>query len=66
MPEIEEKARYSIAESIQILGISRTHFYRQVKKGKYQVIHDGGRTFMTAEQLEDAVKGDGHAETTNG
>ena len=60
MPEHEEKLRYSVTECLSMLGISRAHFYRQVKAGRYLVVRDQGRTFMTAEQLQAAARGDGN------
>jgi len=64
MDDRTEKSRYSVGECLAKLGISRAHFYRQVKAGRYQVVRDRGRTFMTVEQLQAAARGDGNADTT--
>ena len=64
MSDVKEKARYSVTECLDLLGISRAHFYRQVKAGRYQVVRDRGRTFMTVAQVQAAARGDGNADTT--
>jgi len=58
MPEVEGLLRYSVTECLKMLGVSRAHFYRQVKAGRYEVVRDRGRTFMTVEQLQAAIRGD--------
>lgn len=54
----EHKLRYSVKDCIELLGISRKHFYERVKTGRYKTITDGKRRFMTHEQLMAAVQGD--------
>lgn len=58
MAETEQKMRYSLAECLEQLGVSRTTFFRRVHAGKYRVIKDGGLTFMSHAQLVDAAGGD--------
>ncbi len=57
--QLGSKPRYSVPESLELLGVSRWFFYDRVKNGQYRIIKDGGRTFMTHEQLLDAAQGDG-------
>ncbi len=57
------KPRYGVPECLDLLGISRKHFYGQVKAKRYRIIKDGRRTFMTHEQLLDAAAGDGRKTT---
>jgi len=45
-----------------MLGISRKHFYKQVRAGVYNTITDGKRRFMTYDQLMEAVRGDSKQE----
>lgn len=52
------KPRYSIAESLTLLGVSRKHFYSRVRAGRYQIVKDGSRSFMTHEALIAAAAGD--------
>ncbi len=54
-----DKLRYSVEECLELLGVSKKHFYNQVRDGNYQVIKDGRRTFMTRRQLINASKGTG-------
>jgi len=65
MALVEEKPRYSVVECLKMLGVSRAHFYRQVKAGNYSVVRDRGRTFMTADQVRAAVHGEGNANPSN-
>lgn len=51
--------RFTVSQCLGVLGVSRGHFYKQVKAGVYQVIKDGRRTFMTREQLDNAIQGIG-------
>lgn len=53
----DSKLRYRVGECLQILGVSRAHFYRQMRKGVYKTIRDGNRRFMTREQLLAAAAG---------
>jgi len=59
MGKPEQKLRYSVSECLKQLGISRATFDRRVLDGKYQVIRDGNRVFMSYAQLVEAAAGDG-------
>ena len=54
----EQKLRYSVNDCLCILGVSRKHFYAQLKAGVYKTVTDGKRRYMTHEQLLEAVHGD--------
>lgn len=58
MAESLDKLRYGLEECLEQLGVSRATFFRRVKDGRYQVTKDGGRTFMSHEQLVAAAGGD--------
>ena len=62
---IPAKPRYSVAECLELLGVSRKHFYAQVKAGRYKIVKDGSRTFMTRADLLAAAKGCNNADTAN-
>ena len=53
-----EVLRYNLADCLRLLGVSRATFYRRVQAGKYKVIKDGSKTFMSPEQLKEAGAGD--------
>ena len=52
------KPRYTVAECLVLLSESRDRFYGKVRSGRYQIIKDGRRTYMTHTQLEDAALGE--------
>lgn len=56
-PFDDTKLRYPVTECLSILGVSRKHFYAQVKAGRYVVVKDGSRVFMTKDQLMAAAAG---------
>ncbi len=53
----DTKLRYSVTECLEVLGISRKHFYAQLRAGVYETIRDGNRRFMTRDQLMAAAAG---------
>jgi hypothetical protein len=48
-PHIE--VRYGAAEAMEILGISRTHFYKRVAEGRLHLVYDGKRPYVTEKEL---------------
>ena len=60
MGKPEQKLRYSVVDCVNQLGISRATFDRRVLDGKYRVIRDGSRVFMSHAQLVAAAAGDGN------
>ena len=51
------KPRYPIYECLVLLNISRKAFYERVRVGQYKLTKDGGRSYMTHDQLLDAAEG---------
>lgn len=52
------KPRYTVEDCLVLLGESRDRFYAKVRSGRYQMLKDGRRSYMTHQALEDAAKGD--------
>ena len=44
--------RYSIADLTRLLALSRSTLYDRIKHGLLKVSKDGGRTFVTAAELQ--------------
>jgi len=47
-----KRLAYSIKETTQMLGISRSALYRHISAGKVSIRHVGGRTLITAAEVE--------------
>lgn len=59
--------RVSLAQAQEILGLSKTTFYKRVAEGKIRIHKDGARSFMRVEDLQsyvDACAGDGDEDVT--
>lgn len=53
--------RVSLAQAQEILGLSKTTFYKRVAEGKIRIHKDGARSFMRVTDLQtyvDACAGD--------
>lgn len=54
--------RVSLAQAQEILGLSKTTFYKRVAEGKIRIHKDGARSFMRVADLQsyvDECAGDG-------
>ena len=58
LPVQYPKPRYSVNECLALLDESRRRFYQKVKSGRYRLIKDGGRSYLTHADLLDAAEGD--------
>lgn len=58
--------RFTVEQCLATLVISRGHFYKRVRDGMYQITKDGRRTFMTREQLDNAILGISPGEPVEG
>lgn len=60
-----ERLMYSVPEARQLLGgIGHTLFYRLVRNGNLSLLKVGGRSFVTAEELERFVREVANAKAT--
>jgi len=57
------KPRYPISECLALLDISRKGFYERVRSRQYRLTKDGGRSYMTHDQLLDAAEGNQAGQT---
>lgn len=55
MSEAPHKLSYTIAEAVQVLGISRASLYRAVRRGELSTFTWCGRTLIRADVLQRAV-----------
>lgn len=53
---VPERAAYSIAETMQLLGgCSRGHIYNLIKRGELRVVHLGRRVLIPASEIKRLV-----------
>ena len=67
MTAVAERALFGIAETMELLSMSRTVVYEQIRAGRLQTVHQGRRCYITASAieryvalLESEAEADGH------
>lgn len=56
---IHTKPRYRPKEAADLLGLSRTEFYRRLREGKLRSQKDGRRSYVTADEIDRYVRDGG-------
>ncbi|MGE4339700.1 MAG: helix-turn-helix domain-containing protein [Pigmentiphaga sp.] len=51
LPPTMTKAAYSVNDTLRLLGIGRTHLYRQIQDGKLKALKSGRRTLIPATEI---------------
>jgi hypothetical protein len=52
MTAVAERALYSISDAMDMLSMSRTVIYEQIRAGRLRTVHQGRRCYVTAAALE--------------
>ncbi|GAA2731538.1 helix-turn-helix domain-containing protein [Pedococcus aerophilus] len=67
MTAVAERALLGITETMELLSMSRTVVYEQIRAGRLQTVHQGRRCYVTASAieryvalLESEAEADGH------
>ena len=60
-----ERLAYSIAEVQEVIGCSRSHLYRAMKKGHLRFARDGSKVMVSRQAIIDYIeRGDGTSVTS--
>lgn len=51
LPPTMTKAAYSVNDALRLLGVGRTHLYRQIQDGKLKALKSGRRTLIPATEI---------------
>jgi hypothetical protein len=51
LPQLDPLRRYSIADSLTLLGVSKKRFYAHVKAGRITLLKDGRRSFCPGSDI---------------
>lgn len=49
---VKQRLLYPLGEAAQLLGRHRTSLYDLARQGRLELVRDGGRTYVLAEEIE--------------